>query len=136
QALERNWRLHYAVRKREQALLLARFARSDDHINLHVDCEHGGAVMDVSAIVAAAPQDAHLYCCGPAPMLSVLEAACAARAPAHVHIERFSAPDNLAAVGDAYVVKLVRSKRTIAVQAGQTLLQALQSAGVKVRTSC
>jgi vanillate O-demethylase ferredoxin subunit len=136
QALGRSWRLHYAVRKREQALLLASFAPADDRLDLHIDCEHGGAILDVAAIIAAAPHDAHLYCCGPAPMLAAFEAACVDRTPARVHIERFSAPDNLAATGGAYEVELLKSKRTIAVEAGQTLLQALRAAGVKVRTSC
>jgi vanillate O-demethylase ferredoxin subunit len=136
QALGRSWRLHYAVRRREEALLLQRFAEADDRLDLHVDCEHSGTMMDVAAIVAAAPHDAHLYCCGPTPMLAAFEAACADRAPARVHIERFSAPDNLAATGGAYTVELVKSKRTIAVEAGQTLLQALRAAGVTVRTSC
>ena len=136
QALGRDWRLHYAVRRREQALLLERFAKPNDRVHLHVDQENGGQVMDVAAIVAAAPFNAHLYCCGPAPMLSAFEAACASRNPACVHIERFSAPDNVSATGGAYMVELSKSKRTIAVEAGQTLLQALQAAGVNVKTSC
>jgi ferredoxin-NADP reductase len=136
QALGRNWRLHYAVRRREQALLLERFAKPDDRLQLHVDLENGGRVMDVAAIIAGAPSDAHLYCCGPAPMLAAFEAACAGRSATRVHIERFSAPDNVAATGGAFTVELSKSKRSIAVEAGQTLLQALQAAGVKVKTSC
>lgn len=136
QALGGNWRLHYAVRTRADALLHAQLARPDDRVHLHVDHEQNNHVMDIAAIVAVAAPDAHLYCCGPAPMLAAFEQACANRPHNHVHLERFSAPDGLAAAGDAYTVELARSKRSIAVASGQTLLQALQAAGVKVKISC
>ncbi len=135
QALGRDFRLHYAVREREEALL-AYLPAACDRVHVHVDSEHGGRLMDVAAIVANAPTDAELYCCGPAPMLAAFEAACATRSPARVHLERFSAPDNLAATGGAYTVELVKSKRSITVQPGQTLLEALRDAGLTIKVSC
>lgn len=134
-ALGRDFRLHYAVRERAEALL-AQIDETDSRVHLHVDAEQDGRPLDVAAIVAAAPPDAELYCCGPAPMLAAFEAACAGRPPASVHLERFSAPDNVAASGGAYTVELAKSKRSITVQPGQTLLQALQDAGLKVKVSC
>ena len=47
-----------------------------------------------------------------------------------------SAPDNAAATGGAYTVELARSKRTITVNAGQSLIEALKGAGFKIKTSC
>jgi vanillate O-demethylase ferredoxin subunit len=135
QTLVRDFELHYAVRVREEALL-EHVDEADDRVHLHVDSESGGQVLDVDAIVAAAPADAELYCCGPAPMLAAFEAACATRPATRVHLERFSAPDNVAATGGAYTVELKRSKRSITVQEGETLLQALQAAGIKVKVSC
>ena len=136
QALGQNWRLHYAVRNRAEAVFLDRFAKAGDRVHLHVDAETNGSFMDVASIIQAAPLDAHLYCCGPAPMLDAFEAACAGRPQDHVHLERFSAPDVVAAAGGSYTVELSKSKRSITVQAGQTLLQALQAAGIKVKISC
>lgn len=133
--LGRDFRLHYAVRTRAEALL-AQIDEDDERIHLHVDAEQEGRFIDIAAIVAAAPADAELYCCGPAPMLDSFEQACAARPPMHVHIERFSAPDNLAAADGRYTVELAKSKRSITVQPGQTLLQALQAAGLTIKVSC
>jgi ferredoxin-NADP reductase len=133
--LGRDFRLHYAVRVRTEALL-THIDEDDECIHLHVDAEQDGRFVDIGAIVAAAPADAELYCCGPAPMLDAFEQACAGRPPAHVHIERFSAPDNLAAADGSYTVELAKSKRSITVQAGQTLLQALQAAGLTIKVSC
>jgi vanillate O-demethylase ferredoxin subunit len=136
QMIGRSWRLHYAVRVRDEALFLDDLLRGGDRLHLHVDSECGGKVIDVDAIIAAAPADAQLYCCGPAPMLAAFERACASRPAKFVHLERFSAPDNGAATGGAYTVELARSKRSIAVRADQTLLQALQAAGITIKTSC
>jgi vanillate O-demethylase ferredoxin subunit len=133
--LGRDFELHYAVRARSEALL-AQIDETDDRIHLHVDNEENGRLLDIAAIVSAAPADAELYCCGPAPMLATFEHACANRPPQRVHLERFSAPDNVAAIGGAYTVELAKSKRSITVQPGQTLLQALQDAGLKVKVSC
>jgi vanillate O-demethylase ferredoxin subunit len=136
QDIGRAWRLHYAVRTRDEAVFADDFSTACDRFHLHVDSERGGAVIDVDAIVAAAPADAQLYCCGPAPMLAAFERACAGRPGKFVHLERFSAPDNAAATGGAYTVELARSKRAIAVKPDQTLLQALQAAGITIKTSC
>ena len=43
--------------------------------SFHFDDENGGQVLDVAGVVAAAPGDAQLYCCGPTPMLDAFEAA-------------------------------------------------------------
>jgi len=136
QSAGRAWRLHYAVRSRDEALFADDFLSAGDRLHLHIDSECGGRVMDVDAIVPAAPPDAQLYCCGPAPMLAAFERACAGRPVEFVHLERFSAPDNAAATGGAYTVELARSKRSIAVRPDQTLLQALQAAGITIKTSC
>ncbi len=136
QTIGRAWRLHYAVRTRDEALFASDFAAAGDRLHLHVDGEHGGEVIDVDEIVASAPADAQLYCCGPAPMLSAFERACAGRPQKFVHLERFSALDNAAATGGAYTVELARSKRSIAVRPDQSLLQALQAAGITIKTSC
>jgi ferredoxin-NADP reductase len=135
QTLGRDWQLHYAVRVRDEALL-AHVNAADSRVHLHVDSERNGQLLDVAAIIAAAPANAELYCCGPAPMLTAFEDACANRPKANVHLERFSAPDNVAATGGAYTVELAKSKRSIIVQPGQTLLQALQQAGLTVKVSC
>jgi ferredoxin-NADP reductase len=133
--LGRDFRLHYAVRARAEALL-AHVDKRDPRVHLHVDSERDGKLLDVAAIVADAPVDAELYCCGPAPMLDAFEAACVDRPPERVHLERFSAPDVVAATGGAYTVELAKSKRSITVSPGQTLIEALRDAGLKIKVSC
>ena len=105
-------------------------------VHSHVDAEQG-TPPDLRAFLAAKSKDAHFYCCGPTPMLQAFETICEELGLAHVHIERFSAGASAAAVqGDAYVAELARSKKSITVPAGKSLLDALLDAGLDVEHSC
>jgi tetrachlorobenzoquinone reductase len=131
--LGRRWELHYGVRQRDEAAFLQELA--GDSLHLHVDAEHGGRPLPVADIVGAAPRDAHLYCCGPAPMLDAFEAAAKGRAAERVHLERFT-PAQPAAVAGGYSVKLARSGRMLYVTPGQTILETLRAGGIEVQASC
>jgi ferredoxin-NADP reductase len=139
EALGRSWELFYAARTRLTAAFLDELnaLRPDVHPNLHLnfDQEPEARMMDLSSIVKAALPDAHLYCCGPVPMLEAFEAATVDRPAGHVHVEYFKAREKPAAEG-GFEVKLARSNRTIAVQAGQTILDALLEAGISANYAC
>jgi tetrachlorobenzoquinone reductase len=139
EALGRSWELFYAARTRLTAAFLDELnaLRPDVHPNLHLnfDQEPEARMMDLSSIVKAALPDAHLYCCGPVPMLEAFEAATVDRPASQVHVEYFKAREKPAAEG-GFEVKLARSNRTIAVQAGQTILDALLEAGISANYAC
>ena len=139
EALGRSWELFYAARTRVTAAFLDDLnnLRPDVHPNLHLnfDGEPPAQMLDLSAIVKAARPDAHLYCCGPLPMLEAFEAATAGRPSDHVHVEYFKAREKPAAEG-GFELKLARSNRTIAVQVGQTILDALMEAGISANYAC
>ena len=122
------------MRSRADAAFLAELERLAPRVKLHVDVE-AEAVMDVSGAVAAAPRDAHLYCCGPAPMLEAFEAACAGRPAEQVHVEYFSAPEMKPLEG-GFIVVLAKSGREIEVAPGSTILETLRKAGLNVPASC
>lgn len=134
-ALGRDWSMTYAVRRRAEAAFADRLSRHGTRVRLHVDEAHGGRPVDVAALVAAAPADAQLYCCGPAPMLDAFESAAAARPRGRVHVERFAATAAPATAG-GYVVELARSGRRVTVSPGQTIVDALRTIGVDVAVSC
>ncbi|HTY95303.1 MAG TPA: PDR/VanB family oxidoreductase [Steroidobacteraceae bacterium] len=104
-------------------------------VHLHLDSEHGGRFFDIAAAVSAAPREAHLYCCGPAPMLAAFAAATTDRPAAQVHVEYFT-PRASAAMDGGFTVALVRSKREMYIPAGRTILQVLRDAGVAAPSSC
>jgi ferredoxin-NADP reductase len=139
EALGRSWELHYSARTRHKCAyhgeLQALEHRSPGRVHFHFDDEHGGAPMDLTALVRGVASEAHLYCCGPAPMLKGFEEATAARPSGQVHVEYFSAKSD-AAVGGGYKLVLARAGRSFDVGAGKSILDTLLDAGVDVPFSC
>jgi ferredoxin len=76
----------------------------------------------------------HLYVCGPAGLIErVVETARACGwSGSHIHWEQFSAPP----VGDAFEVFLARAKIGVHVLPDQSLLEAIEAAGVEVPYLC
>jgi len=143
-AIGRPWTLHYSVRSRARAAYAAelqalaaqaREAGRQATLVLHVDDEQQGRFLDVAAALAAAPEGAHAYCCGPQPMLAAFEAATASWPPARVHREYF-ASNQEAATSGGFVVELARRGTSITVQPGQTILDGLIAIGAEPPNSC
>jgi vanillate O-demethylase ferredoxin subunit len=132
-----DWAVHYAVRSREDAALLRELEAIEGGVHLHFDAEAEGRPIDLAGIIGAAPRDAHLYCCGPTPMIDAFEAvARAAGFPdEQIHVERFSA-DPPPVNTEGFVVELARSGIEIVVQPGQTVLECARAAGLPVEASC
>ena len=136
EALGRSWELHYAARTRPMAAFLDELnALRSSNLHLTFDQEPPAKMIDLASIVKSAPAEAHLYCCGPVSMLEAFEAAAADRPAGHVHVEYFKAREKPASDG-GFEVRLARSRQTIAVQPGQTILDALLSAGVNANYAC
>lgn len=132
--LGRSWELYYSARSRADAAFLKELEPLSQ-VHLHFDEEHGGKVMPLPEIVAKVAKNAHLYCCGPAPMLAAFEKACADRPSTHIHVEYFT-PKFEAAAGGGYIVELARSKKELLVPAGKSILQVVREAGIDVPFSC
>lgn len=127
--------LHYAARS-ERDFAFVEELRGLCGARLHLYSSSAGGRLDLAQLVAAAPAGAVVYGCGPARLLDELQAT-AARfgvAPERVRYERFVAP--AAADDQALVVELARSGRTVQVAAGQSILAAVQTAGIAVPAAC
>ena len=128
QALGTPWTLYYAARTRAHAGFLDRLERAASQAGgqlvLNFDQEPGGQLLDLNAIVAALPEGAHVYCCGPAPMLQAYKAATAHLPAARVHHEAFAAQDAPANEG-GFTVELARSQKRVQVPPGKTILDCL-----------
>jgi tetrachlorobenzoquinone reductase len=132
--LGRSWRLYYACRSRsDMAFLQALEAMAA--AQFHFDDESAGKFLDVKSIVAEAPKDAHLYCCGPTPMLKAFEAATADWPREQIHVEYFT-PKQEADKKGGFVVELARSGQEFVIPEGKSILQVLLDAGVDVDYSC
>jgi ferredoxin-NADP reductase len=132
--LKRPWQLHYSSRSRADAAFLNELTRHSE-ARFHFDDEAQGKFLPVADIVANAPKNAHLYCCGPGPMLAAFEAATANWPRDQIHVEYFT-PKFEAAQAGGFIVELARSKRELVIAPGKSILQAVREAGIQVPHSC
>lgn len=94
-----------------------------------------GQRLDIPALLAAQPAGTHLYVCGPAAMNDeVMGAAAAAGWPAsHVHCEHFG---SALSGGEAFRAFLARSGIEVEVGEDESLLEAIERAGIKAPCLC
>lgn len=139
ESLARPWKLVYNLRTRRKGAFLQEIQALEDlapgRVQLHIVDECGGGFIDMEALVQGFPDDAHLYCCGPTPLLQAFEQACSSRPAEQVHVEYFSAQQEAAAAG-GYDVVLSRSQRTFRIEPGKGILNTLLEYGVEVSHAC
>jgi len=136
EANQRTWRLFYLVRSRERAAFLEQLKGYRDRVTLHAD-EEAGALFDVAGTVARLPERAHLYTCGPTPLMLAVESAAKGFPVEQVHFEWFTPKQVEKPQADApFTLKLARSGKTLEVPADKSILQVLEANGVRVESSC
>jgi len=121
-----NYELHYAYRAPEHAAFRDDLIGSPyaARVRFHVDSQ--GEKLDLSALAQGLQEHDHLYVCGPQPLIdAVIAAATAAGIPSdRVHWEQFAAAP---APGGAFTVVLARSGTELRVEAGSSILQAIEA---------
>lgn len=123
------WVLHYAFRAEAEAAYLPELrALPGGRLHLHDDAAEGRH-FDMGTVEA--PEAAHLYCCGPAPMIAAFEARF--KGP-RAHVEHFKA--EVEAQSSAFTVVLKRKGIELQVPAGRTIIEVLLEAGIRVAYSC
>lgn len=136
EALGRSWELHYCTRAPDVTAFAGALREYGARAQFHHDGVPGGERLDLAALLRRHDAATHFYCCGPGAMLDAFEAAAAPLDdPERFHVEYFAAKETPAASG-GFTVRLARTDRTIAVEAGKTILDALLAAGVDVIYSC
>jgi ferredoxin-NADP reductase/nitrite reductase/ring-hydroxylating ferredoxin subunit len=126
------------------------FARSDAHVPFASDLEALGAAVEthvgldpaataakLAAVLGGRTNDAHVYICGPSPMLKAARDAAEASGwpDGAVHFEYF-ANDQARNDSSTFEVALARSAITVTIPAGRTITDVLREHGVSIPTSC
>lgn len=127
----RTWRLLYMGRDRSQMAFATELVEQyPDRVQIwESDLDGIFNLAELSLGVRA-----HVYSCGPAPLLDALERVIPAE---RLHIERFASADIAPPSGaEGFRVELAKSGRSIEVSAEQTMLQALEASNVPVLASC
>ncbi|WP_341952926.1 2Fe-2S iron-sulfur cluster-binding protein [Salinibacterium sp. TMP30] len=130
--LARSWRLLYLGRSRSEMAFAGELEQRYGHQVTVVAGDQRAVRIDLAAEITASTGD--VYACGSG---AVLDAVVAATPVDRCHVERFLAVDRASGVNRTPVsVVARRSSRQINVRADQSILSALQGAGIAVATSC
>jgi ferredoxin-NADP reductase len=108
--------------------LLAPFAGPSTHVHA------GRAACDLAAILARQPLGSHLYVCGPAPLMETVAETAARLGWPHTAVHHESFGDHRG--GAPFAATLARSGKEIAVGPDQSLLEAIEAAGVEAPYLC
>ncbi|MDX6296525.1 MAG: hypothetical protein QOI51_382 [Nocardioidaceae bacterium] len=130
-----EWRLVYGGRQRASMAFLDELASYGDRVTVWPQDEHG--LLDLDGLLGTPQPDTKVYCCGPEPLLNAVEQHCAVWPKGSLHVERFVAkPLTEPVLREAFEVYLAQSELTLTVQPEQSILDAVEQAGVGVLSSC
>jgi ferredoxin-NADP reductase len=127
-----DWSMVYAGRSRDSLPFVDEVAGFGERVAIRTD--------DVSGLPAAAEllgdcaDGTAVYACGPAPMLTAIRSALAGRDNVELHFERFAAPPVVD--GREFTVSVASTGARVRVGSEETLLSALNRAGVRASYSC
>ncbi|MEP3296149.1 PDR/VanB family oxidoreductase [Tateyamaria sp.] len=128
---ERAYTLHYASRHTDVPFAQTLKANKPDNVTIYP--HETSSRLNIDQIIDGLPANTHLYCCGPSRLIDAVIAE-TQHMNERVHIEYFGGMIDLAQ--KSYDVHLARTGRTIGVQEGQTMLEALRAAEIAVPASC
>lgn len=136
-----SFHLHYCTRSLERTAFQNTIqAWVDDGLaSLHIDGGDPEKGLNLTALLADAPADTHVYFCGPNGFMNAVKQATAHWPEEQVHYEYFGVDPALAASlasGQGGVIRLAKSALEIEAQPGKTVLASIRDAGVECVSSC
>lgn len=120
-----DYALHYAFRSPTHAAFAKQLLAGPHRERVHLYDDSEGNMLDVPQLVASLDVDAHVYVCGPGPLIDAVERAFEARGlpRAQFHREQFGARP---AQGGSFRVRLARTGQEIEVAEGVSMLEAIE----------
>jgi vanillate monooxygenase ferredoxin subunit len=135
-----DFALHYCTRSAARTAFARRIQAAPFAGQVHFHHDDGPAPqrLNLPAVLGAPRADTHIFVCGPGGFIDAVRRTAAEQAwpGSQIHFERFSAPAADTSGDRAFELQLARSRRTLTVPAGQTVVQALRAHGVVVQVSC
>lgn len=135
-----SFELHYCARTAKHAAFLdgLRSLVPDGCLHTHFDEGDPTKGLDIAALLRDASVETHVYYCGPAGFMAACADASAHWPKDNVHFEHFKAPEptRTDAPDGGFEVHLARQGISVQVQPDQTIVRAIELAGLRVSTSC
>ncbi len=134
----RRYKLYYLTRSRETTAFGGELAGPEfqGKAFIHHDNGESAQAFDLWPILEK-PTSAHVYCCGPRPLLEAVRDMTGHWSPASIHFESFMDAGAAAKPEDrAFTVVLAKSGARIEVPPGMSILEAMRDAGHEAPSSC
>ncbi len=133
-----RWRLLYLTRSAAGTPFVDELRSLDmgGQVRVHHDEGDPARALDLWPWLEKPQADQHIYCCGPRPLMDAVRDMTGHWAAGRVHFESFTDGSVPRKDDHAFMVHLARSLKTVAVPVGQSILEAVQSAGCQVAASC
>lgn len=129
-----RWELWYGGRGASSMAFVDELAGYGDRVHLWPQDERG--LLPLDDLLASRGDDTLVYCCGPAPLLDAVEERSREWPTGTLHVERFAPVSADHAADQPFEVELARSRKTLTVLPGTSILQAVEASGVFVLSSC
>lgn len=133
-----QWKLWYLARSRETTPFVDELSAPGfaSRVRIHYDGGDPARSFDLWPALEK-PTKAHVYCCGPRPLMDAVRDMTGHWPSGSIHFESFVDGAAMARPEDrAFTVRLARSGVELPVPAGTTILAALAAAGHRVPSSC
>jgi dimethylamine monooxygenase subunit B len=129
-----TFELHYATRSADSGAFRQALVKTYGAHRVSNYCSTDGNRLDLPTVLESQPLGTQLYVCGPDRLINaVLQEAREAGWPDEsVHCEHFAAPPP----GSPFTVELARQGRSLPVAAQQSVLEAIEAAGLSAPSLC
>jgi ferredoxin-NADP reductase len=131
-----DWRLVYGGRSRASMAFREELTQRYGRRVLVAPQDEVG-LLDLPGLLGTPAADTVVYCCGPEPLLLAVEQQCQSWPSGTLHVERFSPKvQDEPVLSTSFEVELALTGRTVVVEPGQSVLEAVEGAGVQILSSC
>ena len=134
----KQFQLYYCTRSPEMTAFREELTDPEfkGKVTIHHDRGDPARALDLWPVVEERKNRAHLYCCGPLPLMHAVRDMTGHWSPTAVHFEAFSEPEKAKPDDKPFKVRLAKSGEIIDVPVGTTILEAMRAQGHDVPSSC
>jgi phthalate 4,5-dioxygenase reductase component len=131
------WKLVYLTRSPETTAYLDELTAPALRKQVRVHHDHGdpASAFDLWPLLEK-PNSAHLYCCGPRPLMEAVRDMTGHWSPGNVHFESFNEGGGVKPDDKPFGVRLARSGLHVQVPVGRSILSVLREHGAQCASSC
>lgn len=132
------WKLYYLTRSAETTAFLKDLKGPEyrGKVTIHHDEGDPSNVFDLWPVLERPVAGAHVYCCGPRPLMDAVRDMAGHWSPKNVHFESFNEGGGVRADDKPFTVVLAKTGQRFEVPVGRTILSVLRDHGCNAPASC